>query len=65
ENHVGKNEKVVLGVAHGDNKSMLLEFKERIESTGLEVVKSIDTVVGSVIGTYAGPDCLLVFCYKP
>lgn len=53
-----------IGIAHADNKENLNYVKTLIEEAGIKHYPMLESYVGSVIGTYAGPDAILALFYE-
>jgi fatty acid-binding protein DegV len=52
---------VYVALAHGLNEETLAEFRGLLEAvTDREIVVRLTTIVGAVIGTYAGPGAVAV-----
>lgn len=50
-----RKEPLSLGLAHADNPEALAELKNLLTSTKLQFKNTVETEIGSVIGTYTGP----------
>lgn len=53
-----------IGLAHADNPENLDYVKTLIEEAGIKHHPHLESYVGSVIGTYAGPDAIVALFYE-
>lgn len=53
-----------IGLAHADNQENLAYVKKAIDDHGIKYLSILESYVGSVIGTYAGPDAVLALFYE-